>query len=153
MDIDYSACIKHLYPDANDTDYRLRDDGAGIYIEYWNTSKLGTIPLLETLASSWSAASWVLLIREVTDQVQIMLDSAAQSRRYDNMFTMLSYLNSTNPYFKAEAEVGLLWRDALWNKCLQLQADIANGTIVITSVEQFLAELPPIDWGSIENIR
>ena len=153
MSIDYHACIKQIYPESTISDYQLRDDGNGTYIEYWNVSKLGSQPTLETLSSVWSAAYWNLLIKEITDRVQIMLDTAAQSRRYDNMFTMLSYLNSTNPYFKAEAEVGLLWRDAVWAKCLELQTAVANGTLVISTVEQFMAELPAIDWGEITNIR
>lgn len=153
MSIDYNACIKQMYPNSTISDYKLRDDGEGVYLEYWNTSKLGSQPTLETLSSVWSLAYWGLLIKEITDNVQIMLDTAAQSRGYDNMFTMISYLNSTNLYFKAEAEVGLLWRDEVWNKCLELQTAVANGTLVISTVEQFMAELPAIDWGDITNIR
>lgn len=47
----YAHKIKYLYPTATKEDFRLQDnsDGNGVYIVFWNTSKLGTEPTLAAL--------------------------------------------------------------------------------------------------------
>ncbi len=46
----YYNKICHLHPTAiNDEDFRLEDDGTGVKIKNWNTSKLGAEPTLASL--------------------------------------------------------------------------------------------------------
>ena len=46
----YYNKICHLHPTAiNDEDFRLEDDGTGVKIKNWNTSKLGAEPTLASI--------------------------------------------------------------------------------------------------------
>ncbi len=45
----YAHKILHLYPTAEDEDFRLVDDGSGTRLEYWNTAKLLAMPTLAEL--------------------------------------------------------------------------------------------------------
>ncbi len=45
----YANKIFHLYPSAIATDFRLEDDGTGVILKEWNTSKLGVKPTLADL--------------------------------------------------------------------------------------------------------
>jgi len=80
--------------------------------------------------------------QDVITVVQNLLDTTAQSKRYDNMLSLSTYVNSTVPKFKAEAEAGIAWRDICWSTCY----DILLSGIEITSVEDVLIQLPPIVW-------
>lgn len=45
--------IKYLYPNAEDSDFQLRDDsdGNGAYIDFWNEEKLGAKPEISFIIS------------------------------------------------------------------------------------------------------
>lgn len=68
---------------------------------------------------------------------QAHLDAVAQSWGYDSMVSAVSYVNSTNAQYKAEAEALIAWRDAYWTEAYTIEA----GTLPATS-DAFIAELP-----------
>lgn len=80
--------------------------------------------------------------QDVISTVQNLLDTTAQSKRYDNMLSLSTYVNSTVPKFKAEAETGIAWRDGCWSTCY----DILASDIEITSIDEVLSQLPSIVW-------
>lgn len=82
----------------------------------------------------------------IMKHVQEILDKTAQTRYYTDMFALVSYYNSSNPVFKAEAEAGIAWRDAMWLKCLEIQTKNATGELNIRTLEEFDELLPKIDW-------
>lgn len=45
--------IKYLYPNAEDSDFTLRDnsDGNGVYLDFWNENKLGVKPEMSFIIS------------------------------------------------------------------------------------------------------
>jgi hypothetical protein len=45
--------IKYLYPNAEDSDFQLRDDsdGNGVYLDFWNENKLGAKPEMSFIVS------------------------------------------------------------------------------------------------------
>jgi hypothetical protein len=45
--------IKYLYPNAEDSDFQLRDDsdGNGVYLDFWNENKLGAKPEMSFIIS------------------------------------------------------------------------------------------------------
>ena len=81
-----------------------------------------------------------------TDAIQNYLDTTAQSRRYDNIFTAISYVNSTDETFAREAHACLVWRDKVWRKCYEILDAVEAGEREIPTVEELIAELPTIDW-------
>lgn len=73
---------------------------------------------------------------EITSAIQNMLDTKAQSLRYDNMMSARSYAGFTNP-FKAEAQALSVWCANCWIKAGELEA---LGTPM--TVEEVLAQMP-----------
>lgn len=50
MSIDYLACLLELYPTIEVSDFELCDNGSGVvYFTYWNETKLGSCPTIETI--------------------------------------------------------------------------------------------------------
>lgn len=78
--------------------------------------------------------------------VQSHLDATAQSRGYDNTYTCLSYLNSTDEQWKRESNAFNAWRDSVWRKAHEILNAFMAGEIAQPSVEEVIAQLPPIDW-------
>lgn len=68
---------------------------------------------------------------------QLNLDSVAQSWGYESMIMALSYINSTNKQYKAEAKILNEWRDNYWAAAYT----ITDGSVPDT-VEDFMAMLP-----------
>lgn len=81
-----------------------------------------------------------------TDAIQDYLDTTAQSRRYDNIFTAISYVNSTDETFAREAQACLVWRDKVWRKCYDILDAVEAGEREIPTMEELIAELPTIEW-------
>lgn len=104
------------------------------YIEWAMTE--GNVPILDKTIP--------IIEKDVIDVVQNLLNTTAQSKRYDNMLSLSTYINSTVPQFKAEAEAGILWRDNCWSTCY----DILASGVEITSIDEVLAQLPSIVWPS-----
>ena len=50
--------IKYLYPNAEDLDFQLRDDGDGngVYLDFWNENKLGDKPEISFIISKMEEA-------------------------------------------------------------------------------------------------
>ena len=75
--------------------------------------------------------------------IQGVLDAYAQSMRYDNMNTMVTYVYSTNAQFKAEATAAVAWRDSVWASAYATLAAVQAGTQPMpASVQAFIATLP-----------
>lgn len=90
------------------------------------------------------------IIRGYEDAVQAHLDQTAQSRDYDNTYTCLSYLSSTDEIWNREAHAFNAWRDQVWRKCHEILNAAMAGEIPVPSVEELIAQLPAIDWNDPE---
>ena len=86
-----------------------------------------------------------------TGAIQKYLDTIAQSRRYDNIFTAISYVNSTDETFAREAQACLVWRDKVWRKCYDILDAVEAGEREVPTIEELIAELPKINWND-ENV-
>lgn len=78
--------------------------------------------------------------------VQAHLDSIAQSRDYDNTYTCLSYLSSTDQTWNRESHAFNVWRDQVWRKCHQILNSFMAGQIQQPSIQELISQLPVIDW-------
>ena len=78
-----------------------------------------------------------LTIGSCNQLAQDHLDEIAKEWGYNSMLSAVSYANSTNPQFKADAEALIEWRDNLWDKAYTIEA----GTLPATA-DAFVALLP-----------
>ena len=83
---------------------------------------------------------------QYTELVQKLMDDTVKTRGYDDVFTCISYVNSTDETFRAEANSVLAWRDRVWRKCYTMLAEIEAGQREIPTQEELLAELPTLEW-------
>ena len=105
--------------------------------------KNGTI---RTIVSLSQVITREELLQSYEAAVQSHLDAIAQSRGYDNTYTCLSYLSSTDPVWHKEANAFNVWRDQVWRKCHDILNSVMAGECAPPSLEELLAMLPVIDW-------
>ena len=74
------------------------------------------------------------------------LDSVAQSKRYDNRITCALRAGYPGP-FQTEGQTFAAWMDECNALAYQMLSDIKTGTRpMFNSVDEFIAELPAINW-------
>ena len=81
-----------------------------------------------------------------TRLVQEYMDKAVQARGYDDVFTCISYVDSTDEIFKREANIVLAWRDKMWRLCYDILTEVKAGRRAAPSISELLAELPKLEW-------
>lgn len=86
------------------------------------------------------------IVKEYEDAVQNHLDSTAQTKGYDNSYTCLSYLSSTDETWQRESNIFNAWRDAVWRKCHEILDAVKSGTAEPPAVDELLNMLPIIGW-------
>jgi hypothetical protein len=86
------------------------------------------------------------IIKGYEDAVQAYLDKTAQSRGYDNTYTCLSYLSSTDEIWRRESNAFNAWRDQVWRKCHEILNAVKAGLTEPPTVEELITRLPVIDW-------
>lgn len=84
--------------------------------------------------------------KAIVDAVQKMMDETAQSRNYDDIFTAISYKDSTVESFRNEALACLEWRDNVWVTCYAILNDVVTMKRDLPELDEILAELPTINW-------
>ena len=86
-------------------------------------------------------------IKALTDAIQKFMDDKVHSERgYDDVFTAISYINSTNRRFATEARQVLEWRDAIWTLSNSLLAQFKAGAIPEMTAEEVIAKFPELNW-------
>lgn len=78
--------------------------------------------------------------------VQQHLDAEAKTHGYDNILSLCTYATSTDPTYAAEGQAGINWRDAVWQACFTLLADVTANTRPMPTDESFLEEFPVMEW-------
>jgi hypothetical protein len=103
----------------------------------------------ETIAEEFDFMPYVPtpeeLQKQLTDAVQRYMDSIAQSKGYDNIFSAATYAEeSVIPKFQAEGIAFRKWRSEVWDFCYAYLNDVTNGIKAIPTVEQLISELPSL---------
>lgn len=70
----------------------------------------------------------------------------ARSKGYDSPEACVSYLNSTNHVWKAEATKFNVWRDRVWDRCHAMLRDIESGAIDKPDIDSYIRSLPKLSW-------
>ena len=95
-------------------------------------------------AAQIAAAQAASLTQAITNAVNTLLDSTAQSQGYDSAGSCVSYVSSTSPLWSDQAKAFVAWRDAVWTKSYSIQAEPAANQP--TTVASFMALLPTMTW-------
>lgn len=135
-------------------------DGKTVYIrDYYKSLGMELMEVEQAYNGAWYVAGKAPappeptpeeIIRGYEDAVQAHLDATAQSRDYDNTYTCLSYLSSTDEIWNRESHAFNAWRDQVWRKCHEVLGAVMAGTIAPPTVAELVAMLPVIDWNDPE---
>lgn len=87
-----------------------------------------------------------LAFPDIEQVVSDLIDAKAVAKGYKDAAGCVSYLNSGNATWKADAASLSSWRDACWTQVFALEASVTSGTTPLPSVEQVVAGLPPAPW-------
>lgn len=125
-----------------DIEYSADLDIASLNIDYPNNDA----PTNEQFHIAANSALKQNQIREYSRALQNHIDNVARGKNYDNGFTCATYVNSSNPQWQAEAQAFVTWRDLCWEYALDIYEQVENGLIQPPALEDFIANLPLIDW-------
>lgn len=78
--------------------------------------------------------------------IQAHVDAVAKSREFNDGVTAATYLTSTIPRWKADAEVFVVWRDTVWAYSYGELDKVRNGVRQQPAIDAFINELPVIEW-------
>lgn len=81
-------------------------------------------------------------------QAQLMpfMDSVAQQRQYDSAISCASYVSSSIPQWKNEADVFVGWRDSVFSYTIAQVQLMQSGQRSVPTFKEFQTELPEIVW-------
>lgn len=83
------------------------------------------------------------------DLVSDRIDAIAAERKYSSGVSCVSYANSTNLQWKAEAEAFIAWRDSICDYAIGVYNAIEAGGVPPTE-EEFIAGFPVMNWPNYE---
>jgi hypothetical protein len=84
------------------------------------------------------------LQKQLTDFVQSLMDSKAQSYHYDDLTTAVTYADEPAvPKFQEEGQAFRAWRSNIWNTAYSILAEVQAGTRAFPTVSEIPALLPP----------
>jgi len=80
------------------------------------------------------------------EKTQSNLDAFAQQKGYDNILSVVSYINSSNTTYKNDANTAIHLRDETWTTLNEIINQIKANTIQVTSYSQIANSLPSLVW-------
>jgi hypothetical protein len=80
------------------------------------------------------------------DAIEAHIEAAAADRGYANSTRLASYVASTTPAWKAEAEAFVAWRDDVWAYAFIELEKVLAGQRDEPTIEAFVEELPLMEW-------
>lgn len=86
------------------------------------------------------------MITEMQHAVKEHLSLIARQKDYDNENSIMTYVDSGNTTWAAEAQSYSDWRDSVWVYVLEQLSLFESSSREIVTVDEFIAELPAITW-------
>jgi len=137
----------------------------GVVVDLWevpSTDCYGTLytlveaPEWVALGATWDGTQFTnppeppktkeQAIAEFKEATQNRLDNFARTRDYDSILSACTYASSTNSKYAAEGQYAVQARDATWTAYYGIVNDIMSDTRPIPTMEEFLSELPALEW-------
>jgi hypothetical protein len=127
---------------AVDNDY-VAQEGEVLFSDYATNAELDiAFPGYLTILFNKQQSA---IQKKLTDSVQLHMDSVAQSKGYDNIFSAATYAEEPSiPKFQAEGIAFRKWRSEVWDFCYAYLDDVTNGIKEVPTVEQLISELPSL---------
>lgn len=123
------------------------------YISSPNDS-FGLNPILRTWLAENEGAYEILpyeptaaILLDYENAIQAHVDATARSKQFRDAVTLASYVNSTVVQWATEAQSFVVWRDAVWVYAYTELEKFQSGEREQPSVDDFINELPVIEWG------
>lgn len=131
--------------------FGLAMDADQVVISFWNVPNVTQPTHDEVMALGTPQLEFQYNLQNFFLQfspfIENFIDSIAIARGYGNSLYCLSYINSSNTQWKADAITFNTWRDSLWVYIEQQKTLIQNGTRPIpASLSQLTSEFPAIVW-------
>lgn len=82
--------------------------------------------------------------------IQSHVDTTAKSMKYGDGNSLAGYVNSTIAKWSAEATAFVAWRDQIWLYAYAELDKALSGQRPVPSVEDFIAELPVMNWPAVD---
>ena len=84
---------------------------------------------------------------QITADVQLRLDTFAQTRGYDNIVSACSYASSQHPKYGPEGRYCIQAREDTWDTLFAIEADVLAGNRPMpASYSDIESELPALQW-------
>ena len=80
------------------------------------------------------------------DAIQAHIEETARSKGYGDATRLASFTVSTRPEWAAEAHAFVEWRDVVWLHAFAELDKVQAGDRPEPTIEEFIAELPTIEW-------
>ena len=77
--------------------------------------------------------------------IKVAMDNKARERMYDNSISIATYVSSTNPAWKGEADAFVAWRDDVYVYALGILAQVQGG-VEQPTIEEVLNGMPVLNW-------
>lgn len=85
-------------------------------------------------------------VEDYATAVQNFVDTIAKAREFNDGVTAATYLTSTIPQWRADAEVFVAWRDTVWAYSYGELDKVRSGVRQQPAIDAFINELPAIEW-------
>lgn len=121
-------------------------DGSSPFIAKWDhpVYPKPTFAQLEALENA--PYDPIFTVKRCNEIIQKHLDQVAQSKKYDNAASIVSYIGNSNAQWDAEARAFQEWRTQIWTSMIDILNSIENGTLINPSIQYVLNQLPEIEW-------
>lgn len=131
--------IKYLFPDIQDWQFGLQDDGDGPYISYWDYPE--PQPTQAEMDAAAPAVAFLQLVASFDAAVEAHLRDGAVAAGYTNLERACMYAAAPNPY-QAESQSFVSWAGNVWAYCRGELAKVQAGTRPTPTIEEIISELP-----------
>lgn len=88
----------------------------------------------------------VVTEQDYTNAIQKHLDNVAKSKQYNDALSLASYRDSSITQWASEAATFISWRDSVWVYAYTELQKVQNQLRTQPTVEEFIQELPVIQW-------
>lgn len=154
MPLNICQICEVLYPGQVNAGNIYFDDPSmdgDLHISYWAVPNVEQ-PTEEYLYSQEAACEQpyavLMLNQQILPQLQILLDTTAQKKMYSSALYCLSFYNSSNPSWQADAAAFSTWRDAIRTYYFTQYAIFSQPGAPVPSLSEFMAGVTPMTWPS-----
>lgn len=97
------------------------------------------------MQAAWASDAGIM-IKKFTLALEEVINNKAAEKSYSSAISCVSYKESTNPQWSAEATSFIAWRDSAYTYAYDYLAKFQSGDIQSPNIEHFTAGIPKMIW-------